>query len=119
MVYYCQSVCLSTHCIITEEHFLGLCSFQLIRRNSIWYTGNLYNQIFDAFESNYIFIIITVLKKKIEAVEKQIDTEQKNVTYWKDYKEKGQYEHKKEIQVLSKEMEDMANSFNEMIGIYS
>lgn len=59
---------------------------------------------------------LEAIKKKIESVEKEIEKEQKNVDYWKEYKDKGQYEHKKEIQILSKEIDDMENSFNEMIG---
>jgi hypothetical protein len=53
---------------------------------------------------------------KIANVEKEIDTEQKNLDYWKDYKDKGQHDHKKEVYLLSKELEDMENSFKEMIG---
>ena len=60
--------------------------------------------------------LISAIKMKIANVEKEIDTEQKNLDYWKDYKDKGQHDHKKEVYLLSKELEDMENSFKEMIG---
>lgn len=60
--------------------------------------------------------LISAIKMKIANVEKEIDTEQKNLDYWKDYKDKGQHDHKKEVYILTKELEDMENSFNEMIG---
>ncbi|XP_071138023.1 coiled-coil domain-containing protein 83-like isoform X1 [Mytilus edulis] len=58
---------------------------------------------------------IEAIKKKIEGAEKQIDTEDKNLTYWTDYKDRGQNDHKQQIMLLTKEMEDMENSFSEMI----
>lgn len=61
------------------------------------------------------FIFILAIKQKIEDAEKQIDTEDKNLTYWTDYKDRGQNDHKQQIMLLTKEMEDMENSFSEMI----
>ncbi|KAL5010357.1 hypothetical protein ScPMuIL_012662 [Solemya velum] len=59
---------------------------------------------------------IEVLKKEIEAVEEEITKVQKEVDHWVNYREKGQYDHTKQIQVLQQDINDMEMSFNEMSG---
>ena len=48
--------------------------------------------------------------------ESEIIQEERDVTYWHEYKEKGQHEHQKQIALLQQELIDMETSFTEMTG---
>ena len=42
--------------------------------------------------------------------------EQRQVEYWQEYKDRGQHDHKTQLHLLEKELEDMQTSFDEMSG---
>lgn len=50
------------------------------------------------------------MEEEIAKVDKQVD-------YWVNYREKGQFDHTKQIQVLQQDINDMEMSFNEMSGM--
>ncbi|XP_064628147.1 coiled-coil domain-containing protein 83-like [Lineus longissimus] len=54
------------------------------------------------------------LKEELKEMDVQIAKLQSEVTYWADYKDRGCYDHKKQIKLLENELEDMQNAFEEM-----
>ena len=42
--------------------------------------------------------------------------EEKQVEYWNEYKDRGQFEHQKQIKLMQQELVDMETSFKEMSG---
>lgn len=56
------------------------------------------------------------MKEQIARTEAEIVKEQRQVQYWNEYKEKGQFHHKKQIELLDHELIDMQNSYDEMAG---
>ena len=59
---------------------------------------------------------IAELKQHIAKTESTLITELGELAYWTEYKEKGQHEHKKQIDLLNKELDDMQTSYDEMAG---
>ncbi|KAJ8315705.1 hypothetical protein KUTeg_007855 [Tegillarca granosa] len=59
---------------------------------------------------------IRELKTKIAKTEEEIAAVKKDLDYWTEYKNKGQHEHKKHIQIVKDDMTDMENSFEDMKG---
>ena len=61
-------------------------------------------------------VYLSDLKRQIAMTEVQIANLQKEVDYWSQYKDQGQYQHRTQIRALEGEIEDMTHSFNEMKG---
>ena len=62
------------------------------------------------------FVILTDLKEQIARTQTEIVKEQRQASYWNEYKNRGQQDHKKQIRLLEEELVDMQRSFDEMAG---
>jgi hypothetical protein len=47
----------------------------------------------------------------------EIETLNRELALWEDYRDHGQHEHSKTVRLLEQEMADMENSFTEISGI--
>lgn len=59
------------------------------------------------------------MKQKIAETESEMSKEQKELDYWEEFRDKGQHELDRQIQLLVAELEDMSGSFAEMKGIFT
>ena len=62
------------------------------------------------------FVSYSDLKEQIARKEAEIVTRHREHTYWEEYKEKGQNDHRLQIELLKRELVDMQQSFDDMAG---
>ena len=58
------------------------------------------------------------LKEQIARTESHMIKENRQVTYWNEYKDVGCHDHRKQIDLLERELADMQTSYDEMAGTY-
>ena len=63
-----------------------------------------------------MLLCVADIKEQIARTESHIIKESRQVNYWTEYKDVGRLEHRKQIDLLEKELEDMQTSYNEMAG---